>query len=168
MNRSAMIGTITLISLAAVAVWIMREKLKTMFDKSAWIWPVDGYKNISSPFGTRTHPVTGAQGSFHNGIDIPAPTGTFVLAPQSGTVKSVYFNSTGGNQLIIEHDNGYTTGYAHLSLVLVDPGERVERGEPIAKVGNTGASTGSHLHYTVKNKNANDELTYVDPKSLYA
>lgn len=110
-------------------------------------YPVKG--KITSKYGNRIHPVTGVK-KFHNGIDIAAPTGTHVLAPASGKVINRYYNSTGGNQLIIKHDNGFQTGYAHLHKIHVSVGDRVEQGELIAEVGNTGASTGAHLHLTMR------------------
>lgn len=109
--------------------------------------PVSG--RITSKYGNRTHPVTGAT-SFHNGIDIAVPVGTPVYAPASGIVKTVYSNSTGGIQMIVDHDNGFRTGYAHLSETIARPGQRVKQGEIIAKTGNTGASTGPHLHLTLR------------------
>lgn len=110
-------------------------------------YPVAG--RITSKFGNRIHPITGAT-SFHNGIDIAAPIGTPVHSPYSGVVKSVYSNNTGGIQMIVDHDNGFRTGYAHLSETIARPGQRVKQGEIIAKTGNTGASTGPHLHLTLR------------------
>lgn len=106
---------------------------------------------ITSRFGNRTHPITGVK-SFHNGIDLACPIGTPVYAPASGVVKRVFENKTGGKQLIIEHDNDYTTGYAHLSEILVSVGDVIEDGELVAETGNTGASTGAHLHLTLRFK----------------
>lgn len=111
------------------------------------IYPVNG--KITSKFGSRTHPVTGTH-SYHNGIDIAVPIGTSVIAPASGKVKSVYSNSAGGNQLIIKHDNGYQSGFAHLASAQVKVGDRVQQGQTVALSGNTGASTGPHLHYTLR------------------
>lgn len=92
-------------------------------------------------------------GAIHGGIDIMIPTGTPVVSPLSGEVKQVYYNSRGGNQVIIRHDNGLITGYAHLSSVLVKVGQKVHRGQIIAKSGNTGMSTGPHLHFTLRLSN---------------
>lgn len=147
-----------------VGLWFRRRMAMMAMGGDGWMWPLPGRTAISSPFGSRTHPITG-QVKFHNGIDIPAPVGTMVLAPYSGRVKSVYSNATGGNQLVIEHDDGRVSGYAHLHLVLVEPGEHVQQGEPIAQVGNTGASTGAHLHFTVR---PSASAAHVDPQTLFA
>src|SRR5690554_5563851 len=122
-------------------------------------YPVAG--RITSKFGNRIHPITGAT-SFHNGIDIAAPIGTPVHSPYSGVVKSVYSNNTGGIQMIVDHDNGFRTGYAHLNEAIKRPGQRVSQGEIIAKTGNTGTSTGPHLHLTLRK---NGEL--VNPEEFF-
>lgn len=111
--------------------------------------PVPG--PITSNYGNRYH--NGAM-QFHNGIDIGVPVGTPIVSPLNGEVTSIYHNPKGGNQLIITHDNGYQTGYAHLSSYNVYVGQKVTRGQKIAYSGNTGNSTGPHLHFTVK-KNGN-------------
>ena len=156
MNRTAWIGISSLLLIAILAVVYYLRKMKT-----AWIWPVNG--RVSSPFGDRIHPVHGTT-SYHNGIDIAAPIGTSVVAPMNGEVLSVYENEAGGKQLIIQHPNGYRSGYAHLNRVLVRVGEEVMRGEVIAEVGNTGTSTGPHLHFTITNSAGNK----VDPQTYLA
>lgn len=120
-------------------------------------WPVNG--RISSPFGLRAHPVTGIVGG-HNGIDIAAPVGTPVKAPMRGTVLSIFTTDSGGLSMIVQHPNGYRTGYAHLSRTIAQMGEEVLQGEVIAEVGNTGRSTGPHLHFTMRNASGQ----YVDPQ----
>ena len=110
------------------------------------IWPVEG--RVTSKFGNRTHPVTGVA-SFHNGIDIAVPVGTPVKAPMRGTVISTGSHPTGGLQMVLQHPNGWRTGYAHLSQYVAKVGEEVVQGETIALSGNTGASTGPHLHFTI-------------------
>ena len=98
---------------------------------------------ITSKFGAN-------RGTYkHNGLDLAAPIGTLILAPLDGIVSAIYNNSSGGNQLLILHTNGITTGYAHLSKTLVKIGDFVKRGQGIAQVGNTGKSTGPHLHFTI-------------------
>lgn len=118
--------------------------------------PVEG--RISSGFGMRFHPIL-KENKMHNGIDISAPSGTDIKAPQSGLVIARRSNSVGGNELILDHGNGLTTGYSHLSAFNVEEGDRVRRGQVIGKVGTTGRSTGPHLHFSVK-KNG----VFVDPK----
>ncbi len=112
---------------------------------------------ISSPFGNRVHPVT-KEVKFHNGIDIVIPSGTEIFSPLDGVVTAVYSNTAGGNQLAIKHTN-YSTGYAHLTKSLVKIGDKVTKGQKIAISGNTGQSTGAHLHFVLKDKAGN----YLDP-----
>ena len=87
----------------------------------------------------------------HAGIDLAGPVGTPIYATADGTVTDAAWNSGGyGNLVKISHGRGIETRYGHLSAVLVRPGQRVRRGEMIAKMGSTGRSTGSHLHYEVR------------------
>lgn len=112
-----------------------------------WLWPVIGYSALSSPYGIRIDPVTGEAGVFHDGIDIPAPRGTPVIAIQSGTVVQVIKDSGGyGNLIRLQHDGGIQSFYGHLSGIGVHQGQQVLRGEVIGWVGSTGKSTGPHLH----------------------
>ena len=111
--------------------------------------------DISSPYGYRVHPITGDY-KFHSGIDIPATPGTPVYASDSGTIKRV-INPLCGNGIILTHgDNTFKTGYCHLDSYTVNNGDNVLKGQQIGTVGNTGASTGPHLHFTVRNYNQND------------
>lgn len=112
---------------------------------AAWLKPVTG--PVSSGYGNRYHD---GKMQFHNGIDIAVPIGTPVLSPADGEVTSIYSNATGGNQLIVTHANGYQSGYAHLKSYNVYVGQKVSRGQKIAYSGNTGNSTGPHLHFTVR------------------
>lgn len=122
--------------------------------------PVTGRPPITSPFGRRTHPVTGNQQN-HSGVDLGVPRGTNVFSPANGKVVSVWTDSTCGNGIKISHSRGYETVYCHLDKQIVRSGERVQAGCLIGKSGNTGRSTGPHLHYAIKK-----DGTYIDPEKL--
>jgi len=127
----------------------------------AFAWPsVSTY--ITSPYGTRVHPVTGKVKT-HSGIDIGAGMGTNIFAAADGTVIVSGWNSGGyGNYVVIDHGGGITTLYAHCSSLLVSRGQKVSRGQVIAKCGSTGMSTGPHLHFEVlKNGAHTDPYAYL-------
>ena len=103
------------------------------------------YNYVSSYYGYRINPVTGAE-QFHRGVDIAVPTGTGVLAAMDGTVTTAAYDSYYGNYIVIEDSNGYCTKYAHMDTLSVSAGQAVKHGDSIGTTGNTGSSTGSHLH----------------------
>ena len=106
--------------------------------------------SFTSGYGVRSDPFRGSA-AMHAGIDLSGPTGTPIYATADGVVTSSGWNSGGyGNLIKIDHGRGIETRYAHLSKVNVREGERVKRGQLIAKMGSTGRSTGSHLHYEVR------------------
>ena len=111
------------------------------------IWPVVG--RINSPFGWRRDPFGGRR-DFHTGLDIKAPTGRPVLAAAAGQVVYCGWMSGYGKTVVLEHRDGSASLYAHCSRLDVRVGERVRQGEAIARVGNTGRSTGSHLHFEIR------------------
>lgn len=112
--------------------------------------PLDKMK-VTSEYGVRFHPIY-HRSMAHNGIDFSAPTGTKVYAMLDGVIKRIGYDKRSGNFVIIDHGD-YTVSYCHLSKVLVQVGERVKAGQITCLAGNTGASTGSHLHYGVRDKN---------------
>jgi Peptidase family M23 len=123
------------------------------------IWPVHGW--FSSGFGKRLSPFTGTI-MLHKGIDLAAYSGTPIVAPADGRVEAVARDSGLGNVVVIDHGYGIKTLYGHLLQTYVHAGMRVKRGERIAAVGNTGLSTGPHLHYEVHvNGQAVDPLRYI-------
>ncbi len=111
------------------------------------IWPTKGW--VSSGFGRRKDPVTG-QPEYHNGIDIANHKGTPVYAPGDAVVKFVGYGKANGRSIILNHGQGITTQYAHLSKVHIKKGEKVKRDQRIAAIGSTGKSTNPHLHYEVR------------------
>jgi murein DD-endopeptidase MepM/ murein hydrolase activator NlpD len=110
------------------------------------IWPVRGY--LAAGFGNRIDPFTG-QRDFHTGLDISTPVGTKVQAPAGGVIVSCGPKGGYGNSIIIDHGFGIVTRYGHLSGFNVKPGQRIKRGDVVGFVGDTGRSTGPHLHYEV-------------------
>jgi murein DD-endopeptidase MepM/ murein hydrolase activator NlpD len=105
---------------------------------------------FTSGYGTRTDPFQG-RAARHQGIDLAAPVGTPIYATADGTVTEAAYNRGGyGNLIKLDHGRGIETRYAHLSRVLVSPGQRIARGQVIGHMGSTGRSTGSHLHYEVR------------------
>lgn len=124
--------------------------------KGEYAWPVPKVRTVSSGFGKRW-------GKKHEGIDIPAPIGTPVVSVKEGTVKYSDDRISGyGNMVVIEHADQVFSVYAHLDDSLVSEGQRVRRGQVIAKSGNTGRSTGPHLHFEIRVKDqARDPAHYL-------
>jgi len=121
------------------------ESLDPAFNR----YPFSGHYRISSNFNlNRRHPITGRI-SPHKGTDFAMPIGTEVDTPANGRVEKVGNHPLAGRYIVIRHDNGYKTRYLHLSKPLVSTGDRVTMGQQIARSGNTGRSTGPHLHYEV-------------------
>ncbi|MDE6196409.1 MAG: M23 family metallopeptidase [Muribaculaceae bacterium] len=110
-------------------------------------------RTMASGYGTRVDPIYGTA-KFHEGMDFSAPPGTPVYATADGTVLSADWNSGYGNLIEINHGYNYVTRYAHLSKMIATKGQKVKRGDLIGLVGNTGKSTGPHLHYEVRYRGA--------------
>ena len=106
--------------------------------------PLNGGGTLTSNYGSRW-------GSFHRGLDIAASAGTPIYAAASGTVTYSGYNNGGfGKLIIIDHNNGYQTYYAHCSSLYVQVGQKVSKGQNIAGVGSTGNSTGNHVHFEIR------------------
>ncbi len=114
------------------------------------LWPVEG--RVTSSFGQREDPFNG-EGAFHAGLDISAPNGTVVRATADGVVNSAAMVSGYGREVIVDHGHGVHTVYGHLSGMLVMDGQHVTRGQIVGYVGQSGRSTGPHLHYEVRINN---------------
>ena len=112
----------------------------------ALAWPMPESVRITSPFGMREHPVLGGR-RLHAGVDLGAARGTAVRAAADGTVRRASSDGVNGRILVLDHGGGVVTLYCHNDELLVGDGERVRRGQIIARSGNTGRSTGPHLHY---------------------
>ncbi len=129
-----------------------------------WRWPLPGYYSITSPYGYRVHPITGAY-KFHSGVDISGYKvyGAPIIASNTGTVSAVRYYSTGyGYYVMINHGGGWYTLYAHMSSIIVREGQTVTQGQTIGYVGSTGASTGAHLHFEIiKSGSTQNPLDYV-------
>lgn len=111
-------------------------------------WPVQGSHIVTSGWGERVHPVLKSR-RFHNGIDLAVPIGTPIVAAQGGRVR-IGEDSVSGKYVVIDHGHGVRTSYCHLDKILVERGQRVMPGARIARSGNTGRSTGPHLHFVVR------------------
>jgi len=115
---------------------------------------------ITSPFGVRRHPILRRR-IMHNGIDVGLPSNTNIFASADGKVSMAKFSRSYGNWIIIDHENGYQTVYAHLNSFKITEGQSVKAGDVIALSGSTGRSTGPHLHYEVRHNG-----TPINPQSF--
>ena len=139
-----------------------QEAANSIVSTGTYIWPLPGY-SPGSAYGWRIHPIWGDM-RFHAGEDIGAPSGTPILAADSGIATVIPNNGNGyGNYIIINHGGGRTTLYAHMSAFAVSNGQSVTQGQTIGYVGSTGNSTGPHLHFEVRINGAT-----TDPKSYFS
>jgi murein DD-endopeptidase MepM/ murein hydrolase activator NlpD len=123
------------------------EKKRNLLASTPSLRPTKGW--ISSDFGYRISPFTGRR-EFHNGLDIATREGTPIIAPADGVVTFAANKWLIGNMITIDHGHGMVTQYGHLKEFVAKKGDHVKRGQVIAKVGNTGRSTGPHVHYMVR------------------
>lgn len=121
---------------------------------------------VTSPYGKRVHPVTG-KSSFHSGIDLAAPIGAEIKSWESGVVVKTGSDNISGNYVIIKHSDGFKTSYSHLSKVLVNTGQSVNKNQVIGLAGKSGRVTGPHLHFRMSYKNQHiDPAEYLAGRSL--
>jgi murein DD-endopeptidase MepM/ murein hydrolase activator NlpD len=125
----------------------LQSELEKMIASLPTDWPATG--RVTSGVGDRVSPMTGRI-EFHSGIDIPNPTGTPVYAPGNATVETTGEMNGNGRTVVLNHGQGITTQFLHLSKIHVNQGQQVRKGQQIAEVGNTGHSTSPHLHYEVR------------------
>jgi len=111
------------------------------------LWPVMG--RVTGSFGERIDPFSG-EGAFHRGVDISSDYGSRIIAPADGVVRFSDFMNGYGRTVLIDHGNGISTLYGHLSGFAVTPGQLIRRGDAVGYVGQSGRSTGPHLHYEVR------------------
>lgn len=112
-----------------------------------WLIPCN-YTRFSSPFGYRVHPVYG-DWRFHYGVDLSAPSGTPIVATRSGTVTTATYSSSAGYYVTLDHGDGFSSKYLHMTHYIVGVGDTVTAGQVIGYVGSTGTSTGPHLHFSI-------------------
>lgn len=137
------------------------QKAVTYTGNGKFILPLASYTRISSPYGYRIHPITGTK-KLHSGIDYAAPYGTAIYAAEDGVVLTSGWINGYGYTITINHGGGYVTLYAHCSKLVASAGQKVTKGQTIAKVGSTGNSTGNHLHFEVKvNGKAQNPANYL-------
>jgi murein DD-endopeptidase MepM/ murein hydrolase activator NlpD len=123
------------------------EDQRSLLASTPSVWPTRGW--VTSDFGVRLDPIT-AERVMHRGMDIASPHGQPVVSPSDGTIVFAGVENGYGKVLVVDHGYGVKTRYGHLAEIFVKVGERVKRGSRIAAVGNTGRSTGPHLHYEVR------------------
>ncbi|MCL2380032.1 MAG: M23 family metallopeptidase [Treponema sp.] len=141
-----------------------RDELRMALGDRLLIHPVRGAR-LTSPFGWRNDPFTGVR-RHHAAVDLAAPQGTPIVAAKDGRVSTVGVDRVFGNFIILTHANGFQTLYAHLHTVTARRGEQVRQGAVIGTVGNTGRSTGPHLHFAVyRNNRAVNPLDFINPRS---
>jgi len=123
------------------------ESLQGNLQHTPSILPAYGF--LSSPFGFRTHPVTGEMEKMHQGIDLSAPKWTPIRATANGRVEMIATSETLGRYVAIDHGNGFITRYGHMEMPFVKEGQFVSRFDVIGYMGSTGRTTGNHVHYEV-------------------
>lgn len=139
------------------------DKQKDSNIDEKYLWPVTGYSHISATYGNRMHPMK-KEMVFCNGIEIPAPEGTSVLAADKGTVAEIGYNETDGNYIILNHSSGIQTFYSKLFGFAegLAEGDTMQQGDVIGYVGSTGEAAGPFLHFSLI-----IDGEYIDPASVF-
>lgn len=119
----------------------------TIVNGLKWVTPCS-YVRLTSPFGWRVHPIYG-DWRFHYGVDLAGPMGTPIVATRAGVVETTTYDSSSGYYVTLNHQDGFKSKYLHLTHYIVSPGQYVSAGQVIGYMGSTGASTGSHLHFSI-------------------
>ena len=136
------------------------EEASRVPNSGGWVRPC-AYTVLTSAYGWRIHPITGSE-SFHNGVDLANVSGTPIYAAKGGTVTVTTYNSVYGYYVQINHGDGFSSLYAHLTHYVVSPGQQVAAGQLIGYMGSTGWSTGPHLHFTIYyNGNSVNPMDYI-------
>ena len=151
--------TLTALSVEKITLEDQIKKEEAVRKSTTFIWPASG--RFTSPFGYRIHPISRTR-RMHTGIDIANSSGTNIAASQNGKVIFTGYQGSYGKLIVIRHANGMETAYAHLSRISVSVGDTVTQGQSIGKMGSTGGSTGSHLHFEIrKNGTAVNPMNYL-------
>lgn len=151
--------TLTALSVEKITLEDQIKKEEAVRKSTTFIWPASG--RFTSPFGYRIHPISRTR-RMHTGIDIANSSGTNIAASQNGKVIFTGYQGSYGKLIVIRHANGMETAYAHLSRISVSVGDTVTQGQSIGKMGSTGGSTGSHLHFEIrKNGTAVNPMSYL-------
>ena len=114
---------------------------------AVWLVPCS-YRLLTSPYGYRDAPTAGAS-TYHQGVDLAGPEGTPIYASRAGVVTAARYSSSGGNYVTINHGDGFSSSYMHMTHYVVSPGQAVSAGQLLGYMGSTGISTGSHLHFAI-------------------
>lgn len=148
---------ILIVAGVGIGIYLLSRRKAAAGTKNAMLGP------ISSPYSAppdkpRINPVTGKK-EYHNGIDIPNPVGSPLIAPLDGVVVKSATDNLNGNYVLIKLSDGYTLGFAHLQKPALRTGRKFTKGTIFARTGNTGMSTGPHTHFTVRDKSGKN----IDP-----
>ena len=150
-----------LVPVFSVLLFFLQTATAQPFGSQLIVFPVVS-PEMASGFGIRAHPLNRKVVRHHGGVDLAAPRGSHVRVVMDGRVVFAGVYAGYGKLVTVEHPDGRTTLYGHLSEILVNPGQKVSAGDLLGRVGSTGASTGAHLHFELRSKGQ-----VVDPVQLF-